>query len=236
MRGKVEPVVAATAPPGITPAHAGKSRRRCRRRYRPRDHPRACGEKQAGDFLHQKNSGSPPRMRGKAKAHLITRLALGITPAHAGKRSCCACRRPVVGDHPRACGEKAGRIMFNGQKKGSPPRMRGKGKIGILDFAEGGITPAHAGKSLSGMIRTREKKDHPRACGEKSFPAPIQSGKKGSPPRMRGKVLNLDDYLIRHGITPAHAGKRHPFGGALFFNWDHPRACGEKSIKKTTPA
>ncbi len=50
------------------------------------DHPRACGEKSFAVVNGVQNSGSPPRMRGKAD--LLEALAdgLGITPAYAGKR------------------------------------------------------------------------------------------------------------------------------------------------------
>ena len=49
------------------------------------DHPRACGEKSFAVVNGVQNSGSPPRMRGKAD--LLEALAdgLGITPAYAGK-------------------------------------------------------------------------------------------------------------------------------------------------------
>ena len=52
----------------------------------------------------------------------------------------------------------------------------------------------------------------------------------GSPPRLRGEesVALFPDSTL--GITPAPAG-RSPFSAAeLAFIWDHPRACGEKTI------
>ena len=45
VRGKVGPVIQLRAGPGITPACAGKSRNRCEKVQRGRDHPRMCGEK-----------------------------------------------------------------------------------------------------------------------------------------------------------------------------------------------
>ena len=45
--------------------------------------------------------------------------------------------------------------------------MRGKGgEQKIIDFFVG-ITPAHAGKSMSIMWDTSLFRDHPRTCGEK---------------------------------------------------------------------
>ena len=52
---------------------------------------------------------------------------------------------------------------------GSPPRRRGKaGKNGGCDFGDR-ITPAWAGKSLSGLKKGPAFKDHPRMGGEKQF-------------------------------------------------------------------
>lgn len=65
MRGEVEPVVAATTPPGITPAHAGRRIGRVAGVLQVEDHPRACGEKICSASAWYGLTGSPPRMRGK---------------------------------------------------------------------------------------------------------------------------------------------------------------------------
>ena len=71
------------------------------------------------------------------------------------------------------------------------------------------------------------EKDHPRACGENPAGRTCSAGLRGSPPRVRGKLLFISSSLLRHRITPARAGK------TLLHNWtkrlpqDHPRACGE---------
>ena len=55
-------------PPGrITPAHAGKRRSRTRTPRPSPDHPRVCGEKLYYLIYIDSNTGSPPRMRGKAQ-------------------------------------------------------------------------------------------------------------------------------------------------------------------------
>ena len=56
-----------------------------------------------------------------------------------------------------------------------------------IDRAEG-ITPAYAGKRISGLLDLLVKVDHPRICGEKSIRLHLQTASKG--------------------ITPAYAGKR----------------------------
>ena len=86
--------------------------------------------------------------------------------------------------------------------------MRGKVKAGWLFIIDGGITPAHAGKSDTYKVGTVANRDHPRACGEKFF------------------VNSSAVSFFR--ITPAHAGKRNHVQMRMIQAGDHPRACGEK--------
>ena len=73
------------------------------------DHPRACGEKSFELLLIVHPLGSPPRMRGKAPNPLVEFARAGITPAHAGKSKRATIKYTKAKDHPRACGEKAGK-------------------------------------------------------------------------------------------------------------------------------
>ena len=50
------------------------------------DHPRVCGEKSYKANAFVRDSGSPPRMRGKGRTSIGNRLKIRITPAYAGKR------------------------------------------------------------------------------------------------------------------------------------------------------
>ena len=70
MRGKVDLQVIACIFLGITPAYAGKSPFPECGRWRPGDHPRMCGEKQAQMDCIQLSLGSPPRMRGKVPSSI----------------------------------------------------------------------------------------------------------------------------------------------------------------------
>ena len=70
---------------------------------------------------------------------------------------------------------------------GSPPRMRGK-LFGYLALREAcGITPAHAGKTMTAIQELMYDWDHPRACGENPEGCVVLDNPPGSPPRMRGK-------------------------------------------------
>ena len=87
--------------------------------------------------------------------------------------------------------------------------MRGKVQIVAFPMMLRGITPAHAGKSPKGGSSGEASRDHPRACGEKQSRTAAVCAQVGSPPRMRGKVLEVGGIDDRLGITPAHAGKSH---------------------------
>ena len=70
----------------ITPAYAGKSASRRKYVSAVRDHPRLCGEKLSHLLWQPTSLGSPPPMRGKAKAKSCEKTDAGITPAYAGKK------------------------------------------------------------------------------------------------------------------------------------------------------
>ena len=187
MRGKAESHSPMLAHLGITPAHAGKSCRQTFRRVSGKDHPRACGEKYFMPRLPSCALGSPPRMRGKDVGVVRFQTWAGITPAHAGKRSFTNVFSSRKKDHPRACGEKGISAAWDGLKKGSPPRMRGKAAVCPPHHELPRITPAHAGKSAAHQLEGFHVRDHPRACGEKRLYVSLTATYTGSPPRMRGK-------------------------------------------------
>ena len=70
---------------GITPAYAGKNSAHNMASVIRKDHPRVCGEKKRSRQGAPCVAGSPPRMRGKFIAVDRYQVALGITPAYAGK-------------------------------------------------------------------------------------------------------------------------------------------------------
>ena len=211
MRGKEVQILQRKRPKRITPAHAGKSSYERATMVSKEDHPRACGEKLQFPQAARWKLGSPPRMRGKAGVQPGRHRREGITPAHAGKRFCWTESQFCPRDHPRACGEKVKAMIKNFRGWGSPPRMRGKVvTIGNADILTG-ITPAHAGKSGIIDCSANASKDHPRACGEKNSENILLGLRRGSPPRMRGKVYAAYDTYAKIRITPAHAGKRDEY-------------------------
>ena len=126
MRGKAPPPFLSRLLLRITPAHAGKRKKRRKKTENWKDHPRTCGEKNVHPALIPSFCGSPPHMRGKVSFSSCCTDTERITPAHAGKRRIHRMRLPHERDHPRTCGEKVTRDERYVQLKGSPPHMRGK--------------------------------------------------------------------------------------------------------------
>ena len=55
---------------------------------------------------------------------------------------------------------------------------------------------------------------------------------RGSPPRMRGKVIPVHSRSSPPRITPAYAGKSCTVCQRSEDCWDHPRVCGEKTASQ----
>ena len=85
MRGKVGIDYVRAGVCGITPAYAGKSGKVGQRGDHHQDHPRLCGEKDTVRECYHRQVGSPPPMRGKVHQFCGDLVAVGITPAYAGK-------------------------------------------------------------------------------------------------------------------------------------------------------
>ena len=192
----------------ITPAYAGKSLAHVHAAFAGQDHPRICGEKAQINHRKEVLLGSPPHMRGKVHTQSPRSPPSGITPAYAGKSGLGLFDVLPDRDHPRICGEKPNRLLWEHWKEGSPPHMRGKAMPASCSMVSPGITPAYAGKRTFVDISDVPTRDHPRICGEKQPTMSASSTSRGSPPHMRGKAIVPCVQRARCGITPAYAGKR----------------------------
>ena len=176
--------------------------------------------------------GSPPRGRGKDVDWLGFNQFFRITPAWAGKSHLGVfCREPHR-DHPRVGGEKRLILFVFRAVTGSPPRGRGKGDTNYKIPRFFGITPAWAGKSFCRHSHVIQNADHPRVGGEKSWNLRLFSVGAGSPPRGRGKVLDVVRFVGLFGITPAWAGKSFVQRQKCHGAGDHPRVGGEKTMNR----
>ena len=109
--------------------------------------------------------------------------------------------------------------------------MRGTPAPYLAEFLASRIIPAHAGNTRPSSFFTRCSSDHPRACGEHDGCHPKLGIEDGSSPRMRGTQVRegLQDAVIR--IIPAHAGNTPRRCTPAAAGTDHPRACGEHTIR-----
>ena len=128
------------------------------------------------------------------------------------------------------CGENGSFCLVKMWLRGSPPRVRGKPPPREVVFADVGITPACAGKTLGCPAAPTRSEDHPRVCGENCWKRLRISWTGGSPPRVRGKPALLTLECDGFGITPACAGKTRPTDSGVRRFWDHPRVCGENVV------
>ena len=156
-------------------------------------------------------------MRGKRIPDFNLGYPVRITPARAGKTLDSRRKFFNVEDHPRACGENNLPRLKYTELTGSPPRVRGKQFRLTLLLLTIRITPARAGKTIVIWGAVMIVWDHPRACGENQSFLSFCDYLKGSPPRVRGKLLARLSGIRLVRITPARAGKTNAALRRAFF-------------------
>ena len=155
-----------------------------------------------------------------------------------GKLSVYNIKRNQIGSPPQVRGKRYRRIYNIKSGNGSPPQVRGKREVRTTPRVTLRITPAGAGKTFSPAVNYRNKKDHPRRCGENRQAATNKAAGAGSPPQVRGKQGACINQRRYQRITPAGAGKTRRFYEIFYGFPDHPRRCGENIVraKRYTPS
>ena len=212
VRGKPRKPASKAVITGITPAGAGKTLLLLLKLSACRDHPRRCGENDKILIKQTNGRGSPPQVRGKPRYCLPRKIAIGITPAGAGKTFITTSSGKMTKDHPRRCGENSFRADRSRRRRGSPPQVRGKLNFSCSLLGVTRITPAGAGKTELFFFDVGNVGDHPRRCGE-NLTCPSNASR-------------------RAWITPADAGKTPAVDVRCSFTQDHPRGCGENQIRQ----
>ena len=131
----------------LIPAHAGKTATCTSWTTRNTAHPRSRGENRSGGMPRAAASGSSPLTRGKRSIREDERTMTGLIPAHAGKTCPHRSRRPIHRAHPRSRGENAYVTGPDNLCSGSSPLTRGKRDGVRRNRVDGGLIPAHAGKT-----------------------------------------------------------------------------------------
>ena len=132
---------------GLIPAHAGKTDRRGRRRFRWWAHPRSRGENPAPSWPGVARRGSSPLTRGKQQRPDRGSIATRLIPAHAGKTDRRGRRRFRWWAHPRSRGENPAPSWPGVARRGSSPLTRGKQQRPDRGSIATRLIPAHAGKT-----------------------------------------------------------------------------------------
>ena len=155
----------------------------------------------------------------------------GLIPARAGKTSP---RRTTAANwsaHPRACGENARTTWEEPAAYGSSPRVRGKPSSRQHRPPRQRLIPARAGKTPCVEVAPGFPRAHPRACGENPRRRARRRGRRGSSPRVRGKLPGGLSWGNKRGLIPARAGKTAPRARGPGIGPAHPRACGENAYE-----
>ena len=150
--------------------------------------PAPCGEKPPISPAPTLAGGSAPRLRGEDDMEVSLSKVDRISPAPAGRRRYYNCEENLTQDQPRACGEKF--TICNPVKlaAGSAPRLRGEVVALVTKSVRRRISPAPAGRSRRRSEIRPDRRDQPRACGEKKKLASSSWRVAGSAPRLRGEA------------------------------------------------
>ena len=106
-RGKQQNADRLTCPPGLIPAHAGKTPSSASSASLWRAHPRSRGENLIGNIGVALGTGSSPLTRGKLERFARVTARGGLIPAHAGKtRGRLRCGVCVWGSSPLTRGKR----------------------------------------------------------------------------------------------------------------------------------
>ena len=173
--------------------------------------------------------GSSPLTRGKPVHERLQRGHVGLIPAHAGKTQVPCSAWLLHRAHPRSRGENTRKSVRGSITAGSSPLTRGKHSARLGAAAEGGLIPAHAGKTARFTSDGSYNRAHPRSRGENLRAGWDAEAASGSSPLTRGKRLALQALTAEIGLIPAHAGKTALSWVWRSTGWAHPRSRGENT-------
>ena len=195
-----------------------------------RDHPHACGDKRVSFRIHKNCSGSSPRVWGQVLEVKDIVKYIRIIPTRVGTSKHNEKFAVLVRDHPHACGDKWKLTENCYRSRGSSPRVWGQEELKPLSTGFIRIIPTRVGTSGYSHNNSRLNKDHPHACGDKSYTTTICEHPIGSSPRVWGQVSIDVLRLAPYRIIPTRVGTRSLQDFYNVVNKDHPHACGDKPV------
>ena len=176
--------------PGIIPACAGSTPRRCRALCRPRDHPRMRGEHARGGETCPRLRGSSPHARGAP----VETLKNGRRP-----RFLTRARVHIRILPHRGMAERQTRQGSSLHARGAPADiMEAWGVVGIIPACAGSTQRCHGAR--------QGVRDHPRMRGKHASAATDDLIPAGSSPHARGAHPARHEPRALRGIISACAG------------------------------
>ena len=227
-RGKLGHPAHAHRPPGLIPAHAGKTSSLSWYHLSQRAHPRSRGENLGLPPPGWPVGGSSPLTRGKPTHHDAKAANHRAHPRSRGENTWFSEPQGIEPRaHPRSRGENFVAAMYGRGLRGSSPLTRGKRGDAPACPAFLGLIPAHAGKTRSRACLGKSGWAHPRSRGENLNAPLVKLPRTGSSPLTRGKPLRVCEARKHQGLIPAHAGKTAGHRVPSCSIAAHPRSRGE---------
>ena len=135
-----------------------------------------------------------------------------------------------VRDHPHACGDKSYLYSLSLPLQGSSPCVWGQvnNETSLITYSR--IIPMRVGTRNCLLVILLIIQDHPHACGDKFTVTGGDNMPKGSSPCVWGQVIGRKILISILGIIPMRVGTSCHCRCGCDTKWDHPHACGDKSI------
>ena len=191
--------------PGF-PAHAGMDPARNRPGPAPVRLPRTRGDGPESYPTLPASEMASPHTRGWTTPDRRHRRRTWGFPAHAGmdrgRRTCRAVPRRL----PRTRGDGPPATRPTSSTGPASPHTRGWTQHGLLQPAQDGGFPAHAGMDLEAMITAEYGIRLPRTRGDGPWSIAPRGGSAMASPHTRGWTRALDPFVVADDGFPAHAG------------------------------
>ena len=226
VRGRPRQRLRADSRSGLIPASAGQTLRGDGATRAAPAHPRECGADTEIPFENLAGQGSSPRVRGRPKIDATLGRSNGLIPASAGQTARTHTCVTADGAHPRECGADYACFTFHPAEAGSSPRVRGRRGWHSTDQYELGLIPASAGQTEHLAMSPERPRAHPRECGADDRPVSAWWDRRGSSPRVRGRLGLLHRRCFLPGLIPASAGQTVIRPVEPKRDRAHPRECG----------
>ena len=154
---------------GIIPTRMGTSMQKLIRNSGVRDHPHAYGDKYSLAFPGFPELGSSPRVWGQAVRQAQSCHMNRIIPTRMGTSSYLYLLPIGLKDHPHAYGDKTKLSYRFHIGAGSSPRVWGQVPVRAGQCQHYRIIPTRVGTRYGRNCRSDSDRDHPHACGDKTF-------------------------------------------------------------------